>query len=92
LLGIAAAVTRRSRRGDVCDGEEAISASAALQAYTLEAARAAATDADRGSLESGKRADFLVLSANPVECRTEEIASIQVLQTWAHGARIFNRP
>lgn len=37
-------------------------------------------------------ADLVVLSANPVECRTEDIASIEVLQTWARGVRIFNRP
>ena len=41
---------------------------------------------------AGKRADFLVLSDNPVECRTEDIASIRVLQTWVSGAKIFNRP
>jgi predicted amidohydrolase YtcJ len=92
LLGISAAVTRRSRRGDVVDGEEAIAASAALQAYTIDAARAAGVDGECGSLEPGKRADFLVLSANPIECRTEHITSIQVLQTWAHGVKIFNRP
>jgi predicted amidohydrolase YtcJ len=92
LLGISAAVTRRSRRGDVFDGEEALSAAAALHAYTIDAARAAGTDGECGSLEPGKRADFLVLSGNPVECRTEDIASIRVLETWAGGARIFNRP
>jgi predicted amidohydrolase YtcJ len=92
LLGISAAVTRKNRRGDVFDGEEAVSAAAALHAYTIDAARAAGTDRECGSLEAGKRADFLVLSGNPVECRTEEIASIQVLQTWVGGAKIFNRP
>jgi predicted amidohydrolase YtcJ len=92
LLGISAAVTRRSRRGDVFDREEAMPAHAALQAYTIDAARAAGTDRECGSLEVGKRADFLVLSRNPIECRTEEIALILVLQTWVGGVRIFNRP
>ena len=92
LLGISAAVTRTSRRGEVFEPEEAVSAFDALRAYTIDAARAAGLDGERGSLEAGKRADFLVLSGNPVECRTEEIASLQVLQTWARGVRIFNRP
>jgi hypothetical protein len=92
LLGISAAVTRRSRQGGIFDGDEAMSASAALQAYTIDAARAAGMERERGSLEAGKRADFVVLSGNPVECRTEEIASIRVLQTWASGVKVFNRP
>ena len=85
LLGISAAVTRKSRRGDVFDGEEAMPAHAALQAYTIDAARAGGTDRECGSLEAGKRADLVVLSANPVECRTEDIASIEVLQTLGSG-------
>ncbi len=92
LLGMSAAVTRRSRRGDVCDDDEAVAAHAALQAYTIDAARAAGTDRECGSLEAGKRADLVVLSANPVECQTDAIASIEVRQTWAGGVRIFNRP
>jgi len=87
LAGIAAAVTRTSRRGHVAAPEEAISVSAALEAYTLGAARAAGIDAVAGSLEAGKRADLLVLSANPLECPATRLASIQVLETWTKGLR-----
>ena len=59
----------------------------ALEAYTLGAARAAGLDAIAGSLESGKRADLLVLSSNPLECAPAELASIRVLETWTNGAR-----
>ncbi len=88
LLGIAAAVTRASREGRVAAPEEAVSVSAALEAYTLGAARAAGIDAVAGSLESGKRADLLVLSSNPLECPATQLASIQVLQTWMNGVRL----
>jgi predicted amidohydrolase YtcJ len=88
LAGIAAAVTRTSRSGHVAAPEEAISASDALEAYTLGAARAAGIDTVAGSLEPGKRADFLVLSANPLECPPSELASIQVLETWVKGSRL----
>jgi len=88
LVGIAAAVTRTSREGRVAAPEEALSASAALEAYTLGAARAAGVDAVAGSLESGKRADLLVLSSNPLECPATQLASIQVLQTWVKGVRL----
>jgi predicted amidohydrolase YtcJ len=85
LLGIQAAVTRRTRHGEPSGLEEALPAEAALRAYTLDAARAAGLDADRGSLVSGKRADFLVLSSDPLECRPEAIKDIRVLQTWVAG-------
>jgi predicted amidohydrolase YtcJ len=88
LLGIAAAVTRTSRDGYVAGPDEAISAAAALEAYTLGAARAAGIDGIAGSLEPGKRADFLVLSANPLDVRPPDLASIGVLQTWIGGVRV----
>jgi len=87
LAGIAAAVTRTSRHGHVVSPDEAISVAAALEAYTLGAARAAGIDAVAGSLESGKRADLLVLSSNPVECAPKDLASLRVLETWVSGAR-----
>src|SRR5439155_1338838 len=83
-----AAVTRTSREGRVTAPQEALSASAALEAYTLGAARAAGIDAVAGSLESGKRADLLVLSSNPFECPAMQLASIQVLETWIKGVRL----
>ena len=88
LLGIAAAVTRTSREGHVAAPDEAISAAAALEAYTLGAARAAGIDGVAGSLGPGKRADLLVLSANPLEVPPAKLASIAVLETWIGGARV----
>jgi predicted amidohydrolase YtcJ len=87
LIGIAAAVTRANRHGQLAAPEEAISVAAALEAYTLGAARAAGIDGVAGSLEPGKRADLLVLSSNPLECPPAELAGIRVLETWRGGVR-----
>ena len=87
LIGIAAAVTRTNRHGHLAAPEEAISPATALEAYTLGAARAAGIADIAGSLESGKRADLLVLSSNPLECTPTELASIRVLETWCGGVR-----
>lgn len=92
LLGIAAAVTRTSRAGQVAGPDEAITAAEALEAYTLGAARAAGVDDVCGNLEVGKRADLLVLSADPLACAPSEIARIQVEETWLKGVRRRNAP
>lgn len=92
LLGIAAAVTRTSRNGQVAAPGEALTPAEALEAYTLGGARAAGVDDVCGSLEAGKRADLLVLSADPLACAPSEIAHIQVEETWARGARRRNAP
>jgi predicted amidohydrolase YtcJ len=92
LLGIQAAVTRRTRGGEPSGLEEALPAETALRAYTLDAARAAGLEADRGALMSGKRADFLVLSSNPLEGPAEAIKDVSVLQTWVEGVPVLVRP
>jgi predicted amidohydrolase YtcJ len=92
LLGIAAAVTRTSRTGQVAAPEEAVTPAEALEAYTLGAARAAGVDEVCGSLEPGKRADLLVLSGDPLACSPEAIARIHVEETWLKGVRRRNAP
>ena len=92
LTGIAAAVTRASRSGEVAAPEEAVAAADALEAYTLGAARAAGIDGEHGSLEPGKRADFVVLSDDPTASAPDRISAIDVLETWVRGARAYARP
>jgi predicted amidohydrolase YtcJ len=91
LLGIQAAVTRRSRLGEPSGPEEALSAEVALRAYTLDAAQAAGLH-DRGVLASGKRADLLVLSEDPLACPADRIKDVRVLQTWVNGRKILVQP
>jgi predicted amidohydrolase YtcJ len=88
LAGIYAAVTRRSRAGEVAEPEEAVSAAQALAAYTIGAARAAGLAGERGSLEAGKRADFVLLGASPLEGAGEDLRSIPIMETWVGGARM----
>ncbi len=88
LVGIQAAVTRRSRSGQTCDPDEALTPEQALEAYTLGAAHAAGLATERGSLQPGKRADFVVLAANPLDHPPDALAGIAVLATWVGGAPV----
>ncbi len=57
----------------------------ALYAMTMAGARMLGLDSRVGSLESGKDADFLVLSGDPLSVYTH------VEQTWVEGRKVFDR-
>jgi predicted amidohydrolase YtcJ len=85
LAGIYAAVTRRRRDGAAADPEEAVPAQAALEAYTIGAARAGGLADECGSLEPGKRADLVVLSGDPVTGPPGGLEKLRVLATYVGG-------
>lgn len=95
MLGIYAAVTRQDLEGWPADGwqaQERLSRALAIRAFTLDAARGAFMEDSVGSLEAGKRADFIVLDRDIMQVPAREIPSVRVLQTWLDGVRVFERP
>lgn len=90
LEAIQVAVTRVTRRGHKLGPDSLrIGAEAALRAHTLEGAVSLGREDEFGSLEAGKRADFVVLGADPLEVAGDEISRIPVLETWVDGLRRF---
>lgn len=82
------AVNRMNRQGFPAGGwypDQALSVSEALHAMTLAGAHSAFQDQQIGSLEPGKMADFVVLSANPLKIDQAKLADIAVLSTWVAG-------
>jgi predicted amidohydrolase YtcJ len=94
ILGIAAAVTRRTIDGKNPGGwipEQRISVEDALRAYTVSAAYAGFEEKDKGSLEPGKLADFVVLGADLFRVKPEEIEKIGVDETVVGGKTVYRR-
>jgi predicted amidohydrolase YtcJ len=91
LLGMRDAVLRKTRSGQVLGSGEQLTALEALEIYTRAGAFALRREGEIGSLEPGKLADFVVLEANPIEVRVEEIADIGVLATVIGGRVCFDR-
>jgi predicted amidohydrolase YtcJ len=89
LVGLYAATTRRGMSGRVFGAEEAISMQEALVGYTTRGAWLTWEADQKGSLEAGKLADFIVLSDDPLETRGEDVLGIRVLETYLGGRRVY---
>jgi len=83
-----AAVNRITASGRVQGDEERIDVSEALYAITMGAAYTLHLDGEIGSIETGKKADFAVLEADPTACDPMELKDISVWGT-VQGGRIF---
>ncbi len=89
LEAIQAAVTRVTRNGHRLGPDDLrISVDTAVRAHTVNGARTLGREAELGTLEVGKRADFVVLDGDPYQVQPDQISAIQVLQTWVDGDRI----
>ena len=89
LAGIRAAVQRTTPNGVVLNADECISAEAAIYAYTAAPAYATRTERDRGTLSTGKFADFVVLSANPLESSFAAWDDLAVAATFVGGEQMY---
>ena len=90
LEAIMVAVTRKTRRGVQLGGDDlAITARQALAGHTINAAVSLGREADLGSITPGKRADFVVLGADPLATPPEQIASIEVQATVIGGTKEY---
>ncbi len=85
LLGISAALTRRTRSGERLAPDEAVTFEEALRWYTLGGAYAAFAEDELGSLEPGKWADFVVLSDDPFGVDPADLGTVRVRSTYVGG-------
>jgi len=70
--------------------DERIDVASAIEAYTLGSARATLRDHETGSLETGKRADLIVLSHDLFAIPAWQIGDTRVLLTM-YGGRVVHR-
>lgn len=94
LLGVYAAVTRRTPDGAHPDGwgpEEKISVTEALTCYTRHNAYANVREHDLGTLAPGRCADLAVLSRDVLHLDPTEIADARVDLTVVDGRVVFRR-
>ena len=84
-----ATVNRRTRSGDILGPSERVDALTALKATTLWAARQHFEEADKGSIEVGKLADFALLSGDPLTVPADELMALSVRGTIKRGEWVY---
>ncbi|CAJ1498022.1 amidohydrolase [[Mycobacterium] holstebronense] len=88
LRNISVAATRIAPSGRVLAPEERLTVEQAIRAQTLDAAWQLFADEVTGSLEVGKYADLVVLSADPRTVAPEAIADLEVRATFLAGRQV----
>ena len=83
------AMTRRTRTGVVLGPSECVNAEAALRALTIEAAWQIREEDSKGSLAPGKRADLVILDADPTATAPEQLNAIGVVATLKDGVCVY---
>jgi len=89
-----AAVVRKDAKGWPAGGyqtENALSREETLRGMTIWAAKANFEEKEKGSLEKGKMADFIILDSDIMKEEPEKILGINVLKTFLSGEKVFER-
>jgi len=88
LLNIQCMVTRRTPSGTLHGPEQQVTLDDALKAHTINAAHQLFREKDLGSIEVGKIADFVQLSADPYTVDSDKLTEeVKVSGTWVNGSK-----
>jgi predicted amidohydrolase YtcJ len=89
-----AAVVRKDAAGYPAAGFQvtnALTRKETLLGMTIWAAKAAFEEKEKGSLEIGKAADFIMLAKDIMQCNENEILTANVLFTFIDGKKVFSK-
>jgi predicted amidohydrolase YtcJ len=86
-----ASVARQDSKGFPAGGfqmENALSREQTIRGMTIWAAKANRMEKQVGSLEVGKKADFIILDKDLMKVATDSILQVKVLKTYLNGERV----
>jgi hypothetical protein len=95
VLTFYAAVFRKDVKGFPENGwqmENAVTREQALKAMTIWAAKACFEDEEKGSIEPGKAADFIILDKDIYTVKPDDILKTSVLKTYINGQQVYYKP
>ena len=89
-----AAVERKDLKGSPEAGfqkENALSRMEALRGMTTWAAKANFEETEKGSIEVGKYADFIILDQDIMKIKGSELPNVKVVKTYINGAKVYEK-
>jgi predicted amidohydrolase YtcJ len=89
-----AAVVRKDGKDFPAGGfqmENALSRQETIRGMTIWAAKAAFEEKEKGSLEIGKAADFIILDNDLMKCAESTILKTKVIRNYVSGELVFKR-
>jgi predicted amidohydrolase YtcJ len=89
LLALRDAVCRRTETGRLLGETEAVSVGDAMRMHTVDAAFAMEREHDIGTLREGAAADFVALTADPMNVEPQAIPEIRVALTVVGGTVVY---
>ncbi|NNE57743.1 MAG: amidohydrolase family protein [Hellea sp.] len=78
LLAASRHITRKTLSGSAYEPEQSLTPYDAMEAITLDAARALGLSSELGTIEIGKKADFTIVDTNPLTIDAENWDSIAI--------------
>jgi predicted amidohydrolase YtcJ len=91
MLQLWTPVARETSSGELLGPEERVSVEQALRAMTSDAAWQLRLEDQVGSIEAGKQADLVILSANPLDYEGD-LRDIEIERTLVGGVTIYEKP
>ncbi|SDE18075.1 hypothetical protein SAMN05216464_104247 [Mucilaginibacter pineti] len=89
-----AAVERKDRKGYPAGGfqmENALSRTEALKGMTIWAAKANFEEKEKGSIEPGKYADFVLLDKDIMKAKGADLPNVKVIKTYINGVKVYDK-
>lgn len=87
-----AAVIRKDAKGFPANGfqsENALTREETIRGMTIWAAKADFLEKEVGSIEVGKKADFIILDKDLMKIKETEILNTKVVMTWLGGKKVY---
>jgi predicted amidohydrolase YtcJ len=89
-----AAVERKDLQGNPSGGfqmENALTRQQALQGMTIWAAKANFEEKEKGSIEPGKYADFVILDQDIMKIKGSDLPGVKVAYTYVNGEKVYEK-
>ena len=84
-----ATTNRLTRSGKILGEGQRISIYETLEAITINAAYQHFEEGDKGSIEVGKLADFVIVSEDPLRMTKKSLMTLKIIATYSRGQEIF---